>query len=89
MKELLKFEAEWCSQCKALKPTLNNVLKDFPDVKLTIVDCEVEEQKTLKYQIRSMPTLIYLVDGVEIGRLSGAVPANKIVELLNGNLLVK
>lgn len=83
MKELLKFEAEWCSQCKALKPTLNNVLKDFPDVKLTIVDCETDEQTTLKYQIRSMPTLIYLVDGMEVGRLSGAVPAAKIIELLN------
>lgn len=83
MKELLKFEAEWCGQCKALKPTLNNVLKDFPDVKLTIVDCETDEQTTLKYQIRSMPTLIYLVDGIEVGRLSGAVPANKIKGLLS------
>lgn len=83
MKELLKFEAEWCGQCKALKPTLDNVLKDFPDVKLTIVDCEIEEQKILKYKIRSMPTLIYLVDGIEVGRLSGAVPASKIIELLN------
>ena len=83
MKELLKFEAEWCGQCKALKPTLNNVLKDFPDIKLTIVDCEVDEEETLKYGIRSMPTLIYLIDGMEVGRLSGAVPANKIKELLS------
>ena len=30
-----------------------------------------------------MPTLIYLKDGVEVGRLSGAVPANKIKELLS------
>ena len=30
-----------------------------------------------------MPTLIYLVDGMEVGRLSGAVPANKIKELLS------
>lgn len=56
-------------------------LKTF--LMLTIVDCEIEEQKTLKYQIRSMPTLIYLVDGIEVGRLSGAVPASKIIELLN------
>lgn len=83
MKELLKFEAEWCGQCKALKPTLNNVLKDFPDIKLTIVDCEVDEEETLKYGIRSMPTLIYLKDNVEVGRLTGAVPADKIRELLN------
>ena len=83
MKELLKFEAEWCSQCKALKPTLDNVLKDFPNVKLTVVDCEVAEEETLKYSIRSMPTLIYLKDNMEVGRLTGAVPADKIRELLN------
>ena len=83
MKKLLKFEAEWCSQCKALKPTLTNVLEEFPDVELVTVDCEVDEAETLKYQIRSMPTLIYLKDNREIGRLSGAVPADKIRELLN------
>lgn len=83
MKKLLKFEAEWCSQCKALAPTLDSVLKEFPDVELTKVDCEVDEEETLKYGIRSMPTLIYLKDNVEVGRLVGAVPADKIRELLN------
>lgn len=82
-KKLLKFEAEWCSQCKALKPTLTKVLEEFPDVELVTVDCEVDEAETLKYSIRSMPTLIYLKDNVEMGRLTGAVPANKIEELLN------
>ena len=83
MKKLLKFEAEWCSQCKALAPTLTKVMEEFPDVELVKVDCEVDEQETLKYGIRSMPTLIYLKDNVEIGRLVGAVPADKIRELLN------
>lgn len=83
MKELLKFESEWCSQCKALKPTLDRVMEQHPDIKLTKVDCEVDEELTMKYGIRSMPTLIYLKDGLEVDRLSGAVPANKIEELLN------
>lgn len=83
MKKLLKFEAEWCSQCKALKPTLDRVLKNYPDVELVKVDCEIDEEETLRYGIRSMPTLIYLKDNIEVGRLSGAVPADKIKELLN------
>jgi thioredoxin-like negative regulator of GroEL len=83
MKELLKFEADWCSQCKALTPTLSNVIKEFPDVLLTRVDCEIEEAKVEKYQVRSMPTLVYLIDNIEIGRLTGAVPADKIRKLLN------
>lgn len=86
MKELLKFEAEWCSQCKALAPTLTNVIKEFPDVTLAKVDCEVDEELTMKYGIRSMPTLVYLIDNIEVGRLTGAVPADKIRELLNKEL---
>lgn len=83
MKKLLKFEAEWCSQCKALTPTLTKVMKEFPDVELIKIDCEINEAETLKYQIRSMPTLIYLKDNMEVGRLVGAVPASQISELLN------
>lgn len=86
MKELLKFEADWCSQCKALSPTLAKVIKEFPDVTLTKVDCEVDEELTIKYGIRSMPTLVYLIDNIEVGRLTGAVPADKIRELLNKEL---
>ncbi len=81
MKELLKFETPWCSQCKALNPTLDKVLKEFSDVILTKINCE--EHLPNKYNVRNLPTLIYLKDNVEVGRLSGAVPANKIIELLN------
>lgn len=86
MKELLKFEADWCSQCKSLAPTLEKVMEEFPDVLLTRVDCEVDEELTMKYVIRSMPTLVYLIDNIEVGRLTGAVPADKIRELLNKEL---
>lgn len=83
MKELLKFEAPWCSQCKALTPTLDKVLEEFKDITLTRINCEEQEDLPNRYNIRNLPTLVYLKDGVEIGRLSGAVPATKIKELLN------
>ena len=83
MKKLIKFEAPWCNQCKALKPTLEKVMKGFSDVTLEIVDCDEHEDIAQKYNIRNLPTLVYLKDDKEIGRLFGAVPASKIVELLN------
>lgn len=86
MKELLKFEADWCSQCKSLTPTLEKVMEEFPDVLLTKVDCEIEESKVEKYQVRSMPTLVYLINNIEVGRLTGAVPAEDIRGLLNKEL---
>lgn len=81
MKELLKFEAPWCNQCKALNSTLEKVMKDFSDVTLKIVDCD--EDIAQKYNIRNLPTLVYLKNNEEVGRIFGAVPASKIVELLN------
>lgn len=84
MKEILKFEAEWCGQCKALAPTLKRVLENYTDITLTTVDVEIEEETTLKYNIRNLPTLIFLKDGIEVGRTSGVLTAdvleNKIKE---------
>lgn len=84
MKELLKFEAEWCGQCKALAPILKRVLENHTDITLTTVDIETEEETTLKYNIRNLPTLIFIKDDIEVGRTSGVLTAealeNKIKE---------
>lgn len=85
MKRILKFEAEWCGQCKALAPILTRVLENHTDITLTIVDIETEEETTLKYNIRNLPTLVFIKDNIEVGRTSGVLTAdmieNKIKEL--------
>lgn len=85
MKRILKFEAEWCGQCKALAPILKRVLENHTDITLTIVNIETEEETTLKYNIRNLPTLVFIKDNIEVGRTSGVLTAdmieNKIKEL--------
>ena len=85
MKRILKFEAEWCVQCKVLTPILKRVLENHTDITLTTVDIETEEETTLKYNIRNLPTLVFIKDNIEVGRTSGVLTAdmleNKIKEL--------
>ena len=85
MKRILKFEAEWCGQCKVLTPILKRVLENHTDITLTTVDIETEEETTLKYNIRNLPTLVFIKDNIEVGRTSGVLTAdmieNKIKEL--------
>lgn len=76
MKRILKFEAEWCGQCKALAPILKRVLENHTDIILTTVDIETEEETTLKYNIRNLPTLVFIKDNIEVGRTSGVLTAN-------------
>lgn len=84
MKRILKFEAEWCGQCKALTPILKKVLENHTDITLTTVDIGTEEETTLKYNIRNLPTLVFIKDSIEVGRTSGVLTAdmleNKIKE---------
>lgn len=85
MKKVLKFEAEWCGQCKALTPILKRVLENHTDITLITIDIETEEETTLKYNIRNLPTLVFIKDDIEVGRTSGVLTAdmleNKIKEL--------
>ena len=85
MKRILKFEAEWCGQCKVLTPILKRVLENHTDITLTTVDIETEEETTLKYNIRNLPTLVFIKDDIEVGRTSGVLTSdmleNKIKEL--------
>ena len=76
MKRILKFEAEWCGQCKALTPILKRVLENHTDITLTTVDIEIEEETTLRYNIRNLPTLVFIKDDIEVGRTSGVLTAN-------------
>lgn len=76
MKRILKFEAEWCGQCKVLTPILKRVLENHTDITLTTVDIETEEETTLKYNIRNLPTLVFIKDSIEVGRTSGVLTTN-------------
>lgn len=68
MKEILKFEAKWCGQCKAFTPIVDSVIKD---ITLTKVDVEENEDLVTHYKIRNLPTLVFLKDNTEVGRVTG------------------
>ncbi len=82
MKQLLKFSASWCQPCKSLAGNLKHV--DFKDVELKEIDIDENIEEAKKYGIRGVPTLVLLNDGVEVGRKSGVLMANKIEEFIHG-----
>lgn len=75
--EILRFTAEWCSPCKMLA---KNIEELKPDVKITVIDVDEHIVKAQKYNIRSVPTMVAIREGVEIGRKSGAMSVNQLKE---------
>lgn len=69
--KLLKFQASWCGPCKALSMTLSGM-----DIPFDLVEIDIDEnpEKAMKYNVRSIPTLIIADDNEnEIRRANGAL----------------
>ncbi len=79
---LLDFWAEWCGPCMMLAPTLHEVAEENADITVGKVNVDDEPALAQAYGISSIPTLVVIKDGKEVGRSVGVIPKAKIEELV-------
>ena len=56
---LVDFYALWCGPCKMLAPIVEKVIEENPEVDLLRVNVNENEELAVRYNIVSIPTLIY------------------------------
>lgn len=67
----LKFEADWCGPCKKLTPTVEKLSEEFTDVAFFGINIDNARELAKEYEVRSIPTLVFLKDGKEVRRVVG------------------
>tara|TARA_B100000214_G_scaffold266479_1_gene197432 strand:+ start:265 stop:591 length:327 start_codon:yes stop_codon:yes gene_type:complete len=81
---LIDFWAEWCGPCKAIAPVLEEIAEEYKGkIKVGKVDVDKNQKTSIKYGVRSIPTLLFMKDGEIINQLVGAVPKSNITDILN------
>ena len=84
MIKILKFESDSCPQCKALSVTLEKISKEN---KIDIKNIDIEEDNNQdlirKYNIRSIPTIVFLNEDKEYNRLVGNQSYATINKIIN------
>lgn len=73
--KILKFSATWCGPCKQLSMVLKGEDLGVP---VEEVDIEANSSLAQQYGIRSVPTMVYVRDGEEVSRITGAQSLDKI-----------
>ena len=77
---LVDFFASWCGPCQMVTPILEQLQDEVDNVKIVKVDVDASAETATKFGIRSIPTLVFLKDGKELDRISGAPPKQMLTQ---------
>jgi thioredoxin 1 len=72
---MVDFWAEWCAPCRGIAPVLDE-LAGAPDAQVTLLKVDVDQNPGLaaRYDVRSIPTILFVKDGKVVDRVIGAAP---------------
>ena len=80
---ILQFSTTFCSQCRAAKSLISDVVKDEKDISYLEIDAESNLALVRKVDVRSTPTTIFLdKGGYEIARATGAPKRDQLQKVI-------
>ncbi|MER3447635.1 MAG: thioredoxin [Candidatus Dadabacteria bacterium] len=80
---LVDFWAPWCGPCRILAPVVEEIANSYSGrLKVGKLNVDDNQETTMAYGIRSIPTLIIFKDGKALDQIIGAVPKSEIERMV-------
>ncbi|MFN2484321.1 MAG: thioredoxin [Candidatus Limnocylindria bacterium] len=85
---LVDLWAPWCSPCRIVGPIVEELSREFAGrLKVLKVNVDDNQRTAMRFEARSIPTLVVLRDGRPVDRFVGALPRSELRVRLTPHLL--
>jgi thioredoxin 1 len=86
---IVDFYADWCGPCKMIAPALEEIATELTGrVKIAKVNVDEESALAQRYNVQSLPTLLYFRNGEVVNQVIGATSKKNILGKLDSAALV-
>ena len=84
---IVDFWADWCVPCKSMEPMLEE-MSDLMGGKLRFAKVDVDQHRELaiRYEVKSLPTLLIFEKGRPVDTISGVPPRYSLISRLEKHL---
>lgn len=84
---LVDFYADWCAPCRMMPPILKELKKRMgDDINIIKIDTEKNPAVAIRYQVRSIPTLILFKNGQVLWQQAGVMQAPQLESMIKQKL---
>lgn len=81
---IVDFWATWCGPCKMIAPILEEIAGEYDEkVKIVKIDVDSNSQTAGKYNIMSIPSLLFFKNGEMVDQVVGAIPKAQLAARLD------
>ncbi len=80
---ILDFWAPWCGPCRQFAPIFEKVAGENPDILFGKINTEEEQALAGHFQIRSIPTIMIMREGIILFSQAGMLPEEALNDLID------
>ena len=74
--------ATWCGPCRMLSPILDELEREYPDVKFCKIDVDEEIELAKTFKVQSIPMIALVKDNTFVDMSVGYVPKESLKKLI-------
>ena len=74
--------ADWCGPCRMLAPLLDELEREYPDVKFCKINVDEERSLAAEFRVESIPMVAFVKDDTFLDMSVGYVPKSTLEKLI-------